>query len=71
MSPVERDASELDCTYHKICNFYVKDECFPNEYFWSNCWVFRIFKGLLKEDVEIAEYESKTLRDVIEGNNEN
>lgn len=71
VSLAEQDASKRECPYHKICNMYEPETCIPDEYFWGECWVNRVFVGILRDDVEIIEYKNKSIRDIIEENNEN
>ena len=73
MLDVQQDhASESkDCPYRKICKLYEPDQCHPDEYLWSDCWVFTIFEGILRDDIEIIEYRSKSIKEIIEANNEN
>ena len=70
MSSVEQDALEHKCPYRNICNFYSND-CVPEKYMWYKCWAFITFKGVLRDDIEIRTYTSKTIKNIIEENNEN
>ena len=69
MLPAERDALEHECPYKRICVLY--EDCPPDEFIWGECWTYRTFLGILRDDVEIMEYKSKTIREIIEVNNEN